>query len=751
MASHELALIVKAIDQASATLQTIGGEVSSLGASATSTAQELRPLGLGLAAVGAAGTGLISAVTLSAARTEVLGTVLETVGANAGYTAAELAVFEEAVKSQGITTKSARQALILMMQAKLDLTDATQLATLAQDAAVVANTNSSQAYEGLIEGISKGRTIILRSMGLNVDFAGSYERMAEQLGITALELTNEQKMQARLNEVLERGTTIAGSYNAAMGDVGKQMTSLPRLTETAGEALGVVYLPALSEAVEGVSELLKAFIALEPEQQETIANFIAGGTAVAALGGGAILVIPKIVALGSSVAALGPSLAALGGFIGNTTFGLQLLAAGASTSGLGVAGLTATAVAGAAPLAALAAAMAGVMYVANQIPESMKRSTESIVGAGEASVWFEGTGAKLQITEESIIDTSYRLTDVVDGLTGSMDRHNERTERAVPLTDGWASSLDQLTEAVELGSATLIDYTDQLNILQLSVSGPVGEANEKYAAQQEAINQKLTDAKARLQELDPVQDGYTQSVVDTKGEIYNLQDELLALDATHREVMARIVYDMMVARLATDGWTSDEVELSLEVARGMGIIDHDTWMAATSMNAALDSFYQGGSVAGTKLEILNLSNDLVGLGPVAHGAGQELSSGLQPGIGALDTLRSRAEGTSNAIGRISREVTVNIRYNDPGYHGPGPQQYQHGTDYVPSTGLAFLHKGEAVIPAAQNREGRAGTTPPVVIHNHFGAGSVRSAADIRAIANAMQHSLELQGVRGRIS
>jgi hypothetical protein len=65
--------------------------------------------------------------------------------------------------------------------------------------------------------------------------------------------------------------------------------------------------------------------------------------------------------------------------------------------------------------------------------------------------------------------------------------------------------------------------------------------------------------------------------------------------------------------------------------------------------------------------------------------------------------------------------------------------YQHGTDYVPKTGLALLHEGEQVFPKGQS----SGTTTvnltvnPVI--NSYGDASPREIA--KEVDNAVVHSL----------
>ncbi|MBU0599048.1 hypothetical protein KKF61_08765, partial [Patescibacteria group bacterium] len=132
MTTYSLDIIIKAIDQASANLKSVGTSLGTLGKEAGSAAQSLQPLGVGLAALSAAGGAVIGTAAMTAARVEVLGTVLNTVGENSGYSAAQLSVFEASLMEAGITVSASRQGLIQMMQAEIDLSHATDLARLAQ-------------------------------------------------------------------------------------------------------------------------------------------------------------------------------------------------------------------------------------------------------------------------------------------------------------------------------------------------------------------------------------------------------------------------------------------------------------------------------------------------------------------------------------------------------------------------------------------------------------------------------------------
>jgi hypothetical protein len=194
-----------------------------------------------------------------AARVETLGVVLDTVGKNAGYSSDMMHAYAQSVEDMGITTQESYQTIIRMQQAHLDLAKATELARLAQDAAVIGNTNSSDALQRLVYGIQSAQVEMLRTIGINVNFEEAYQRVARQMGRTADSFSEAEKANIRMQAVLEKGPDIAGSYEAAMGTVGKLMTSMDRFAEQASLALGEVFKPALGEGIQFLINKLKDF------------------------------------------------------------------------------------------------------------------------------------------------------------------------------------------------------------------------------------------------------------------------------------------------------------------------------------------------------------------------------------------------------------------------------------------------------------------------------------------------------------
>jgi len=195
--------------------------------------------------------------TLIAARVETMNVVLHSLGMISGISADRMDSFVEGVKKMGITTGAAQNSIARMIQAQLDLSKSSQLARVAQDAAVIANTNSSDAMEQLIHGITTMRPITLRQLGIIVDLDGAFNRYAMTVGRTADELTETEKQQITFNEVLEKGKLIAGTYEAAMLTVGKQINSLPRFIEEVKEKFGELFTPALSIIIQEMIGTLK--------------------------------------------------------------------------------------------------------------------------------------------------------------------------------------------------------------------------------------------------------------------------------------------------------------------------------------------------------------------------------------------------------------------------------------------------------------------------------------------------------------
>lgn len=196
----------------------------------------------------------------TAARVEVLGTVLQVVGTNAGISTKSIDTMEKKVKALGITSASSREALTQMIQAGLiseqSYDKAVQLARSAQDLAPIAGVSSSEVFRDLIINIQQLDVEGLRYKGITTSLDEAQQKYAKSIGTVASALTQQQRQQALLNSVLEEAGKLQGTYEASMADVGKKVSSLERLHTELGTSVGNQLLPVYNALVDVYTKVL---------------------------------------------------------------------------------------------------------------------------------------------------------------------------------------------------------------------------------------------------------------------------------------------------------------------------------------------------------------------------------------------------------------------------------------------------------------------------------------------------------------
>jgi hypothetical protein len=197
-------------------------------------------------------------MAMLAARYETMGVVMRVAGNNAGYTNAKMLELQKGLQATGISMLQSRNALTQLSTANIDLSRATDLARAAQNLAVVANVNSSEALGNMIHAIKSGSSEILQTMGLNVSWEAGYKTLAGQLKINADKLTEQQKVIARTNIVMKEAASYNGIYEESLTTAGKQLASLTRYIEDFKVKAGEIFLPVLTDAVRDFTEAMKA-------------------------------------------------------------------------------------------------------------------------------------------------------------------------------------------------------------------------------------------------------------------------------------------------------------------------------------------------------------------------------------------------------------------------------------------------------------------------------------------------------------
>ena len=236
-------------------VKTAAKDLDKLSDSTSLLSTSMKGLGAAIGVYAIANT--IKEVATLATRYDELGIVMTVVGRNAGYTAEQMNKQEEALRKTGISMIESRANLAKLAAAHIDLSKATDLARLAQDAAVIGGVNSSDAFARLVTGIQTAQTETLRTLGINVSFENSYVKLAATLKKTTQDLTEVEKTQARVNAVMEVAPDIAGAYESAMTNAGKQIRSSTRYIEDLKVKLGGVFNEVLVKSVEIFTSSIK--------------------------------------------------------------------------------------------------------------------------------------------------------------------------------------------------------------------------------------------------------------------------------------------------------------------------------------------------------------------------------------------------------------------------------------------------------------------------------------------------------------
>jgi hypothetical protein len=272
MPDEKIRLIFEAVDKTEGTFSSLNRSLSSLKNTFTSLIPVLGTISVGFLAMKV--KDHIVDVTRMAGKYEMLGITMQQAGQNAGYTAEQMRVFEATLRKTGIAAIESRQILTRMAASNMDLAQSSKLARAAQDLAVVGSINSSEAFERLIHAIQSAQVEMLRNIGLNVTFEAGYKKTAEQLGKNVNELTEAEKMQSRMNTVMEAAANYTGIYEKSLFSAAKQMGSLQRHIYDYKVTFGKAFQPAYLRIVEAKTEAYKKLreTVSDPKFQEAMSD-----------------------------------------------------------------------------------------------------------------------------------------------------------------------------------------------------------------------------------------------------------------------------------------------------------------------------------------------------------------------------------------------------------------------------------------------------------------------------------------------
>lgn len=111
-------------------------------------------------------------------------------------------------------------------------------------------------FDSLARGLKRGSPLILDNLGIIVNLTDVYNQYADQLGTTADQLTEAEKTQALLNEVLAQGQVIIEQAGEASLGYTERIDRMQASLSNAANALKGEFAPAIANAADAVTYLL---------------------------------------------------------------------------------------------------------------------------------------------------------------------------------------------------------------------------------------------------------------------------------------------------------------------------------------------------------------------------------------------------------------------------------------------------------------------------------------------------------------
>lgn len=579
-------------------------------------------------------TALIGVSTKAASRVNELQSVNMLLGKSAGYSEDYVLDQAQSVQDMGIEAAASQEIIADFIKAELDLADASKIARVAQDAAVIAGENSTETTKTLTNAIITGRTELFKSAGMIIDLNAAYEDYAEMTGKSAESLTEQEKVQARVNATLAYGERIAGAYATAMEDPGKVLRSYPRYLNDVAVAFGQNFIPAFKEAIFAGKDLLswlKEAVseggALEPVIQKWGERFADAAAFVGNLieklddmDPVMVQTIADVVAMG---AAMGPVLL-IGGQM--MTWAVK---AGPAIKGVASAfGMATTSTLGAtaalAPyIAAIAAVIAGIIYLNNLASDRNATMVDEMKSTAEAADSYseynyklrEAAKAKGLLIDENgnlvnknrnVIESNYLLSQSEFDKQKALEDSNRKTASTEKWLSGYAdqvkntsTDVDALIESQQAAAAAQEEFNEALSItsnfssivsIAKSYDQTLGEIEDKQKRVQQLM--EIKDSGGYL-------DGVWMSAKDARGEIESLNGEIGDLQQSMTDMANQMVLDMYQSTLAIGGFTDEEMQAYFDMAVEMGIISEE------AAENAMETYYGAVEFIGNNPVLIN--------------------------------------------------------------------------------------------------------------------------------------------------
>lgn len=247
-------MVIKARDEASATLGAIQDNVGRLGLNVNKIGQAFTVLG-GLAIAQQLGSAAVEMARVGAVAMQVE-SALGDLAANAGTSA------EKIVSAMDRAAMGTISQYELMLQANRALQfeiaktpeEMAKLVELATALGRATGRSDTDALNDLVAGISRESKLILDNLSIIVDIDKVTSEYAATLGTTAGQLTSYQRKQALLNEAYRQGEAALKANADAVDSAATRFERLDASLQNAKTELGALFAPAIATIAENLAK-----------------------------------------------------------------------------------------------------------------------------------------------------------------------------------------------------------------------------------------------------------------------------------------------------------------------------------------------------------------------------------------------------------------------------------------------------------------------------------------------------------------
>lgn len=265
MNDAKLAIILEAKNNASPAIRQTTGDLRDLDNAAGNVASGLSGIGkaagvAGILALGSAAAGVTMELARTGAMVDQTRTAFMDMAASAGMSGQSILESLRAAARGSINDmalmETANRAMLLGVADNAE--EFGQLMQIAEARGKALAISTEQAFSDIVTGIGRQSALILDNLGIIVDTETAYARYAESVGKTAAQLTDAERKQAMLNDVIANSASIVAANNAAGENMVDQFERMDAAISNAQQALGELFSPTAAVIASAIADAAQA-------------------------------------------------------------------------------------------------------------------------------------------------------------------------------------------------------------------------------------------------------------------------------------------------------------------------------------------------------------------------------------------------------------------------------------------------------------------------------------------------------------